>query len=97
MRLVVISDLHSNVEHVVALRAACVGADALIICGDFTTFGDQAQVQCVADAVRVEGLPCYFVTGNCDAMPPDGTLDGCQNLYGRAVPFGDWVLAGICG
>jgi hypothetical protein len=97
MRLVIISDLHSKVEHVGALRAACIGADALIICGDFTTFGDQAQVQSVADAVRVEGLPCYFVTGNCDAMPPDGTLDGCQNLHGRAVRFGDWVMAGICG
>ncbi len=97
MKLAVISDLHSRVEHAGALRAACAGADALVICGDFTTFGDQPQIQSVADAVRVEGLACFFVTGNCDAMPPDGTLDGCQNLHGRVVAFGDWLLAGVCG
>lgn len=97
MKLIVISDLHSSLAHVGALHEACAGADALIICGDFTTFGDQAHIQSMADAVRVEGLPCYFVTGNCDAMPPDGTLEGCQNLHGRVVAFGDWLLAGICG
>ena len=97
MKLAVISDLHGSAAHVGALRAACVGADALVICGDFTTFGDQTRVQSVADAVRVEGLPCFFVTGNCDAMPPDGALAGCENLHGRVVAFGDWLLAGVSG
>ncbi len=97
MKLIVISDLHGNLAHVDALHGACAGADALVICGDFTTFGDQARIQSVADAVRVEGLPCYFVTGNCDAMPLDGALEGCQNLHGRVVEFGDWLFAGISG
>lgn len=97
MKLAVISDLHDRLAHVGALRAACAGADALIICGDFTTFGNQAHVQSVANAVRVEEVPCFFVTGNCDAMPPDGALEGCQNLHGRVVAFGDWLLAGVSG
>jgi len=97
MKLAVISDMHNSVAHVGALRVACVGADALVMCGDFTTFGDQQLVQSMADAVRVEGLPCFFVTGNCDEMPPDGTLKGCQNLHGRVVTFGDWLFAGVCG
>lgn len=97
MKLAVISDLHGSVAHVGALRQACVGVDALVICGDFTTFGGQQRVQSMADAVRIEGLPCFFVTGNCDAMPPDGALEGCQNLHGRVVAFGDWLLAGISG
>ena len=97
MKLTVISDLHNSVAHVDALHAACAGADALVICGDFTTFGDQPHIQSMADAVRVEGLPCFFVTGNCDAMPPDGTLAGCQNLHDKVVAFGDWLLVGICG
>lgn len=97
MKLAVISDLHSSVAHVGLLRAAGVGADALVICGDFTTFGDQPRIQGMADAVRLEGVPCFFVTGNCDVMPPDGTLNGCENLHGRVVAFGDWLLAGVCG
>lgn len=83
--------------HVGAVHAACSAADALVCCGDFTTFGDQPHVQSMADAVRFEGLPCFFVTGNCDAVPPDVTLDGWQNLHGRVVAFGDWLLAGVCG
>jgi Icc-related predicted phosphoesterase len=97
MKLVAISDLHGKVHHVDALRAACAGAGALFICGDFTTFGDQPRIQSVADAVRVEGVPCFFVTGNCDAMPCDGSLAGCQNLHGRVAAFGDWLLAGLSG
>ena len=97
MKIIVISDLHDSVAHVGALHDACVGADALVVCGDFTTFGDQAHVQSIADAVRVEGLPCFFVCGNCDSMPPDGVLSDWQNLHNRVVAFGDWFFAGISG
>lgn len=97
MKLVVISDLHDSVGNVAVLRGACGGADALIVCGDFTTFGDHLRVQTVADAIRTEGVPCYFVTGNCDAMSVDGHLDGCHNLHGRVVRFGEWLLAGVGG
>lgn len=97
MKMTVISDLHGSVAHVGTLRKACAGSDVLIVCGDFTTFGDAGQVQQMADAVRMERLPCFFVIGNCDAMAADGKLDGCSNLHGRVVPFGDWLLAGISG
>ena len=97
MRLVVISDLHGSVAHVGALRKACAGADALIVCGDFTTFGDRGRVQEMADAIRDAALPCFFVTGNCDAMAADAELDGWRNLHGRVVRWGAWWLAGICG
>ena len=39
MKLTVISDLHGSVTHVDALRRACAESDALVVCGDFTTFG----------------------------------------------------------
>ena len=97
MRLVVISDLHDSVANVAGLRNACIGADALIVCGDFTTFGDHPRVQKVAEAIRVEGVPCFFVPGNCDAMAADAELEGCRNLHGRVVPFGEWLLAGMGG
>jgi len=97
MKLVVISDLHDSVAHVGALREACVGADALMVCGDFTTFGDRARIQEVANAVRVAGVPCYFVTGNCDDMPSGEGLEGCHNLHGRVLRLGDWLLAGVGG
>lgn len=97
MRLVVIADLHDSLAHVDALQAACAKADALIVCGDFTTFGDMEQVQTVADAIRPAGIPCFFVIGNCDDMAVDAELEGCHNLHGRVVRLGDWLLAGIGG
>ncbi len=97
VKLVVITDLHDSVEHVDFLREMERGADALIVCGDFTTFGDTARVQRMADAVRVEGVPLYFVPGNCDAMPADGALAGGYNLHGRVAEAGGWLLAGLGG
>ena len=97
MKLTVISDLHGSVAHVGELRRVCADSDALVVCGDFTTFGDQARIQAMADAVAVEGKPCYFVIGNCDAMAADGKLEGWHNLHGRVLTLGDWLLAGLSG
>ena len=97
MKLTVISDLHGSVAHVNALRRVCAESDALVVCGDFTTFGDQKMIQAVADAIEVEGKPCYFVIGNCDTMAADGELEGWHNLHGRVLPLGDWLLTGISG
>lgn len=97
MRLVVISDLHDSLAHIDKLRATGRGADALVVCGDFTTFGDRDRIQRMADAVRIEGVPVYFVLGNCDGMPVDGGLEGCHNLHGRILELDGWLLAGIGG
>lgn len=97
MKLAVISDLHDSVEHIDVLRAKGRGADAVVVCGDFTTFGGRGRVQRMADAVRTDGVPLYFVLGNCDAMPVDGVLDGCCNLHGRVVEQDGWAFAGIGG
>lgn len=97
MKLTVVSDLHDSLEHLAVLRRSCEDSDALIVCGDFTTFGDQERVQTMADAVAVAGKPCYFVIGNCDTMAVDGELEGWRNLHGRVCPLDGWLLAGIGG
>ena len=98
MRLIVISDIHSHTAHAQALHRACVGADALIACGDFTTYGNRKEIQKVADTLRPEGLSCFFVLGNCDAnVGMNAELDGWTNLHGRVVPFGEWFLGGLGG
>ena len=97
MKLTVVSDLHDSVEHLEVLRRSCVSADALVVCGDFTTFGDRERIQAMADALSVEGKPCYFVIGNCDTMAVDEALDGWLNLHGRVLSLDGWLLAGIGG
>ena len=98
MRLIVIADIHSRTERLDALHKACADADALIACGDFTTFGDRAEIQKVADTLRPEGLPCFFVLGNCDAsLSMNAEIDGWTNLHGRVVPFGEWFMGGLGG
>ncbi len=97
MRLVVITDIHDSLDHAEALRLSGRDADALVVCGDFTTFGGRDRIQIVADQVRFADKPCYFVFGNCDAVGSDEALVGCQNLNGRVVAHGDWLLAGVGG
>ncbi|HHU14036.1 MAG: metallophosphoesterase family protein [Kiritimatiellae bacterium] len=97
MKLMVISDVHGHTKQVGALHEACAGVDALIMCGDFTTFGSHDQIQRVADALRVPDLPCYFVIGNCDCMELDGALNGWTNLHARCVTLGEWTLTGLGG
>lgn len=97
MKLTVISDLHDSIAHVDALREACSASDALIVCGDFTTFGDRDRIQDVADMVSFGEKPCFFVIGNCDAVSAETALDGWQNLHDRIVPLNGWTLTGIGG
>lgn len=99
MRLVVVTDLHGHADatHRQALRDACGGAEALIVCGDFTTFGDVGQAQTVAEMVRVPEIQNYFVFGNCDAVPNEGGIEGWLNLHGRLVERDGWFFAGIGG
>jgi len=97
MKLMVISDVHGHTGQVPAMHKACEGVDALIMCGDFTTFGPPRQIQRVADTLRVPDRPCFFVIGNCDCMAIDGSLDGWVNLHARCVPLGEWTLTGLGG
>jgi Icc-related predicted phosphoesterase len=97
MRLAVISDLHDSVEHVGLLRERGARADGLVVCGDFTTFGTADRIQSMADAVRLEGRPLFFVIGNCDAAAADVALEGCLNLHATVVEFRGWLFAGIGG
>ncbi len=97
MKLMVISDVHGHTGQVAALHKACEEVDALIMCGDFTTFGSHGQIQRVADVLRVPDLPCFFVIGNCDCMAIDGVLNGWANLHARCVPLGEWILTGLGG
>lgn len=97
MRLIVISDLHDSVAHLETLRQKAEGADALVVCGDFTTFGDRGRIQRMANSVRIDGVPLYFVLGNCDGMPVDGVLEGGLNLHGRVLERDGWLFAGLGG
>jgi Icc-related predicted phosphoesterase len=97
MRLAVITDVHGRLEHAGALKEKGRGADALVVCGDWTTFCGREHIQAAADALRLDGAPCFFVLGNCDAAPPDEALEGCENLHGRVVEHGGWLFAGVSG
>lgn len=97
MKLVVISDIHESLDAVGALHAKLSGAGALVVCGDFTTFGGLARVQRIVDAVRLEGIPLYFVPGNCDSVPADVSLEGGCNLHGRVLEHDGWLFAGLGG
>lgn len=99
MRIAVVTDLHGRTDpsHLAALHEAARGADALVACGDWSTFGARETAQRVADAVRVAETTCCFVFGNCDAVSNGDELEGWQNLHARVVEKDGWLFAGVGG
>lgn len=99
MKLAVLSDVHSLLRYVNDLHRACAAenVDAMIVCGDLTNGSGRREFQVVADALRPEHLPGFFVIGNCDQVDVDVEVDGWTNLHGRVIDFNGWLLAGMGG
>ena len=73
-RLLVCSDLHASEDALRALeKVAKEGSfDAIVVCGDFTTYGSLDYVRKALSAFDVKVLA---VPGNCDTRPTVGVLE----------------------
>lgn len=99
MRLLVISDIHSNLQAVKRLLREIDDVDAVIVAGDVTNFGSVSQAVKILKALaRVAKV--YFVPGNCD--PPEllelrGIGEAITNVHGTSANLDDLALAGFGG
>src|SRR4051812_23460303 len=79
-------------------------ADVLVICGDLTDTGDEAEAQVLADELRACTIPVVAVLGNHDFEKGRHKLirqivqkENIHILDGEAVVIGDVGFAGVKG
>src|SRR6478672_9293829 len=79
-------------------------ADILLICGDLTDTGDEAEAQILSDELRACTIPVVAVLGNHDFEKGRHKLirqallkAGVHMLDGEAVVVGDIGFAGVKG
>ena len=97
MRLVCFGDIHMALGAIESLAPELVEADAAILTGDLTHFGDPPDAARVVDAVRAHCPTVLAVTGNLD-MP--ATIDAFRaagiSLHGLGRRLGSLGVFG-CG
>ncbi len=96
MKLLAISDLHSDESLLDRLRAASAKSkyDAVLFCGDLTTRGPVSYAE---EVISLFKKP-YAVHGNMD--PPE-VIDKLKEkgifVHGKKVKLGEWNLVGLGG
>lgn len=97
MRLVCFGDIHMAFRAIERLGPALACADAAIVTGDLTHFGDPPDARQIIDAVRAHCATVLAVTGNLD-MPwvIDAFRDDGISLHGEGRRLGDVGVFG-CG
>jgi Icc-related predicted phosphoesterase len=97
VRLVCVGDIHMALRAIARLGPVLATADAAILVGDLTNFGDPPDAFRVVDAVRAHCPTVLAVTGNLD-MPwvIDAFRDAGISLHGEGRRLGRLGIFG-CG
>lgn len=86
LTIVAVADIHGDVEAVRKASDALSTADAVLLAGDLTNFGNEHDVARVVTEVRKHNPAVLAIAGNCDLPEVDGYLskEGI-NLDGTCV------------
>jgi Icc-related predicted phosphoesterase len=96
MRLLCITDNHSNLRQFEKILANEPKADLLIIGGDFTNFGQPPEVDHMLDLAQAHTPQVLAVAGNCDSAEIDRRLiERGVSLHARGVRIGDLGFFGV--
>ena len=91
-----LGDIHGGVKWTDELSAAARSADAILICGDITTFGSPDDAGTVLDDIQAYCSTLFAIAGNCDSAAIDDYLAKRGiSLNGRGVLYRQKV--GLCG
>jgi Icc-related predicted phosphoesterase len=93
-----IADLHGSLRGLDAIASDLSAAEVVLLSGDLTHFGGEAEVARVIEAVRALNPNVLAVAGNCDPPEVDAylTREGI-NLHGRSFRMGSLTLVGVGG
>lgn len=96
MRLLCITDIHSNLRQFEKILAKEPQADLLIIGGDFTDFGKPPEVGRMLDVAQAHTPQVLAVAGNCDNAAIEQLLvDRGVSLHARGVRINDIGFFGL--
>lgn len=107
-RIAAVGDLHirdtDKGKWVEYFKEVSKNADILIICGDLTDTGDEAEAQVLADEMKACSIPVVCVLGNHDFEKSRHKLirqilqkDSVHILDGEAIAIGEIGFAGVKG
>lgn len=98
MRLVVLADLHGSTAHLPAIRGCLAGADAVLLAGDITQFGDAEAAARVIEALSAVNPHIVAVPGNCDRPEVQTYLaDRGVGVHAEARPIAGLTFVGVGG
>jgi len=96
MRFLTLGDIHGSVRWTPELSSAAEMVDAVLLCGDLTSFGTPGDVTTILNDIARYNTTCYAIAGNCDSLEIESLLAECDiALNGRGRMIGDSI--GICG
>jgi Icc-related predicted phosphoesterase len=97
VRLVCFGDIHMAFRAIERMAPVLATADAAVLTGDLTNFGDPPDAFQVVDAVRAHCPTVWAVTGNLDmAWVIDAFREAGISLHGEGRRVGDLGIFG-CG
>ncbi len=96
MRLLCITDIHSEVGRFEKILSREPKADALVIGGDFTNFGKPPEVDHLLNLAQAHTPQVLAVAGNCDSAEIDQRLiERGVSLHRRGVRIDDLGFFGL--
>lgn len=98
MKIAGITDIHGDTAALAKARAAMDAVDVILLVGDITNFGRQAETEALLAELSNNGEKLLAVTGNCDHPEVDAYLSqGGVNIHGRAAVIDNVAFLGLGG
>ena len=96
MHILAVSDIHGAYARVDQILEREQDADLLVVAGDLTTFGSQAEARSALEGFGKHGIPLVAVAGNMDPPPLEETFSQLGvGIDGRGVSVGEVGLFGV--
>ncbi|MFP3853073.1 MAG: metallophosphoesterase [Anaerolineales bacterium] len=98
MQIIVIADIHSQIDQLPMLDSDLKAADLVLLTGDVTNFGRRKEAERILDAIQPHAKALYAVPGNCDYPEVEEVLtEQGLNLDGRGKTLNGLGLIGLGG
>lgn len=98
MKILVIADIHSQIDQLPMLEDDLQDADLVCLTGDVTNFGRRKEAERILDAIQPYAQALYAVPGNCDYPEVEEVMsERGLNLDGRGETVDGLGLIGLGG
>jgi uncharacterized protein len=98
MNILGLTDIHGHVKALQDMNDMILAADLILLVGDITNFGRQAEIESILSALEPHGEKVLAVSGNCDYPEVDVCLtDRNLNLHATSVVVDGIGFLGLGG